>query len=603
MQDLQTPEWDLDSEYPGLESSELKADQARVQALIADLQALGPGLIGDDVMNTAQKMALLQKEAEMLLYNITSYTYLKRSTDLKNSQARTLYEQFRKLGSQLSQAVQPLQQFVLRTSESVFEQFLQHPELADSHFFYRHQRQNRDRLLPLEQEQLLTSLELEGFQTWGNLYTNLAGSVDVEITNAEGETESVGVARLLSLLGDKEDSLRQRAFQGLNQVFTTHQETCAAILNALAGWRLEVAQRRSHTIETNFLTSPLYSNRMQPQTLETMMEVAFQQRELSQHVLKLQARLMGKDQLDPWDSLAPAPELGEASPLLSYPEAMDLIVEAFQEIHPEMGRFARLMQEQNWIDAAAQAHKAPGAFCSGFAKSRTPRVLMTYLGSHSNLITLAHEIGHAFHSWVMREMPRRETRYPMSLAETASTFAETVVRHRLLELAPTPAARLAILWQEVSAIPRFLINIPVRYRFEQAFYQQRSSRTLGPDDFKQLMAETWNDWHGDSMSAADEMFWASKMHFYITDPSFYNFPYTFGYLFSQAIYAERAKRGEGFFDFYTALLRDTGRMTVEQLAEKHFQQSISAPAFWEPCIAILQNYAQQFEALIKELGH
>lgn len=595
MQDLQTPEWDIDSEYPGLDSPELERDRAQVQLWVDELASLHQGLQGPDALATAQVMAGLQKQAQLLLFNLLNYASLKRSTDIKNHAARELLDALRKLGVKFDQALQPFEQFVLRADAATYEKFLDHPELADSHFFYGRQRHNTERLLPLEQENLLSGLETDGFEAWSNLYTNLAGSIDYQLIEANGETVTVGVARLLSLLGDSSDLMRQRAWEGLNQVFTTHQETCAAILNAMAGWRLEMCQRRSHTVPTGFLDGPLHANRMESGTLDAMMDVVKAKRGLGQRAFGQMARVLGKSQVNAWDGQAPAPEA--ESRLISYPEAMDMIVAAFNEVDPSMGQFARMMQENNWIDAAAQPHKTPGAFCSGFIKSRTPRVLLTYLGNPASLITLAHELGHAFHSWVMRDMPVRQTRYPMSLAETASTFAETVVRNYLLRQAGSREEKLSILWQEINSIPRFTLNIPVRYEFEKRFYEGRSSAYFTPEDLRKLMGDVWREWNGDATAEADEMFWATKLHFYISEPSFYNFPYTFGYLFSQGIYAERARRGGDFFGFYTDLLRDTGRMTVEELIQKHFGVSPQSPAFWEGCFEILEGYLQAFEAL------
>ncbi|PKL77314.1 MAG: oligoendopeptidase F [Candidatus Melainabacteria bacterium HGW-Melainabacteria-1] len=596
MQDLQTPEWDIDSEYPGLDSLALQQDRDKVKACVNELKALSAGLEGDDPLPTAQRMAVIQKQAQLLLYNLISYAYLKRSTNIKNHDARELLDGLRKLGVRLDQALQPLEQYLLRADDETFGRFLAAPELADSDFYYAQLRHTGARLLPLEQENLLSGLEMDGFQAWSTLYTNLTGSIDYVLKGEDDQPETVGVARLLALLGDRSDLMRRRAWEGLNEVFETHQEACAAILNAMAGWRLELCERRSHTAPTHFLDGPLHLNRMQRGSLDAMMGVVKERKALGQQAFDQMARVLGKPKLDPWDSQAPAPDDGSAQ-LLNFNQAMDLIVDAFSEVDPSMGEFARMMQQKHWIDAAPLAHKAPGAFCSGFLKSRTPRVLMTYLGSQANLITLAHELGHAFHSWVMRDMPVRQTRYPMSLAETASTFAETVVRDYLLRHSRNPQEKLAILWQEVASIPRFTLNLPVRYEFERRFYEARPGYYFTPEDLRSLMRETWNDWHGESVSAADEMFWATKLHFYISEPSFYNFPYTFGYLFSQGIYAERAKRGEGFFGFYTELLRDTGRMDVEQLVQKHFGTSPQDPAFWTGCFSILEGYLKDFETL------
>lgn len=597
---ISAPEWELHSEYPGFDSPEYQSDLQHIENSIEELRLLSAGLAGPEALSQAQRMAVMQKEADLLLYNLSSYAYLSRSTDSKHAQARTALDHLRKLGVKLTQSLQPLQQFVLRSDDKTFAEFLAGPGLEDSQFYYQHQREMASTLLPLEHENLLSGLRLDGHHAWGHLYNNLTSAIEYEL-DLDGEKETVGVAHLLSMLSDKENHVRQAAFEGLNTVFTTHQETCAAILNALSGWRLEMCKRRSHTQSIDFLTEPLHSNRMQRGTLNTMIEVSRQHKGLGQKMLNLQARLLKKETLDPWDGQAPAPEFGSKKPPLPFEEAMDIIVNAFNEVDPSMGSFARMMQEKQWIDAADLPHKTPGAFCSGFPKSRTPRVLMTYMGTASNLTTLAHELGHAFHSWVMRDMPLRETRYPMCLAETASTFAETVVRHYLLREAKTPEEKLSILWEEVSAIPRFLINLPVRYEFERQFYEARENKSFSAEEFKALMADTWQDWHGHSMSQPDDMFWATKLHFYMAERSFYNFPYTFGYLFSQGIYAQKAQRGDNFFEFYTELLRDTGRMQVEDLVRKHFELPLDTPVFWQQCVNILEQYAQDFEGLLTEL--
>ncbi len=599
MSEITAPQWELNSEYPGFESDAFTGDLTRVQELIKELNACAPGLAGDDALAEAQRMAVLQKEGDLLLYNLSSYAYLNRSTDLKNTEARKALDHLRKLGVKLTQSLQPLQQFVLRATDDVFADFLSAPELKDSVFYYQHQRELSSTLLPLPHENLVSGLQLDGHHAWGHLYTNLSGSIEHDIEH-EGQTRTVGVAHLLSMLSDKKEATRKVAYEGLHTVFGTHQETCAAILNALAGWRLEMCERRSHITPVDFMSAPLHSNRMRRGTLNTMIDTAREHRGLGQKMLKLQAQLLHKDTFAPWDDMAPAPEL-ETTPPLPFEKAMDIIVDAFNEVDPSMGQFARMMQEKQWIDAAPLPHKTPGAFCAGFPKSRTPRVLMTYLGSASNLTTLAHELGHAFHSWVMRDMPLRETRYPMCLAETASTFAETVVRNYMLRQAKTPEEKLPILWEEVSAIPRFLINLPVRYEFERTFYENRSQKAFTAEDFKTLMGDTWKEWYGDAMTDTNNMFWATKLHFYMAERSFYNFPYTFGYLFSQGIYAQREAKGSNFFGFYTDLLRDTGRMQVEPLVQKHFQLPLDTPVFWEQCIRILENYAHQFETLVQEI--
>jgi oligoendopeptidase F len=153
----------------------------------------------------------------------------------------------------------------------------------------------------------------------------------------------------------------------------------------------------------------------------------------------------------------------------------------------------------------------------------------------------------------------------MTLAETASIFAENIVRDHLISKAESVDDKLEMLWEELSSALALMINIPVRYEFEKAFYERRQEGELTADDFCELMSETWKDWYGDVMSEADPYFWASKLHFSISGVSFYNYPYLFGFLFSKGIYAQREAKGERFYDDYVDLLRDTGNMMAEEV--------------------------------------
>jgi oligoendopeptidase F len=234
-------------------------------------------------------------------------------------------------------------------------------------------------------------------------------------------------------------------------------------------------------------------------------------------------------------------------------------------------------------------------------KSKTPRVYTTYTGGMSDVITLAHELGHAFHGWVMRDLPDAQQTYGMSIAETASTFGESVVRDALLEAATDDAARFRILWEDCSALPTFVLNIPTRFEFERKFYDLREERPQRPAEIKALMSNAWEAWYGDCLSEPDPMFWASKLHFYISGTSFYNFPYLFGYLFSLGVHAQRERLGADFYDAYVALLRDTGRMTAEALAQKHLGADLTKPDFWRASVASMHSKVDQFEALAAQL--
>ena len=226
---------------------------------------------------------------------------------------------------------------------------------------------------------------------------------------------------------------------------------------------------------------------------------------------------------------------------------------------------------------------------------------MTYGGDLGSISTLAHEAGHAFHSWMMRDLPLDLMSYPMTLAETASIFAETVLKDHYVKTAKGSLDRYLAAWEDATSAYAFILLVPQRFDFEKAVYEKIQSRGLSASEFKKLYTDTEKEVYGDTLTEVPEMGWASTLHYYISGLSFYNFPYTFGYLFSLGVYAQKDKLGDSFFQKYIDLLRDTGRMTAEELAEKHLGVDLTQHAFWEDALGMVSKQITHFESLVDEL--
>ena len=216
--------------------------------------------------------------------------------------------------------------------------------------------------------------------------------------------------------------------------------------------------------------------------------------------------------------------------------------------------------------------------------------------------TLAHELGHAFHSYVMKDLPYLNQSYAMNVAETASTFAETIINYAALENAKTTEEKIALLNAKLEGATGMFLNIHARFLFEDAFYKERAKGIVSEQRLNTLMLQAQKEAYGDSLSTYHPHFWCSKLHFFIDRVPFYNFPYTFGFLFSLGIYAEYLKNPEGFEDRYIALLKDTGSMKVEDLAEKHLGVDLTKEDFWVEGIKIMEKDAKEFIRLTKELN-
>ncbi|WP_454441707.1 M3 family oligoendopeptidase [Vibrio bathopelagicus] len=596
---MTTPSWDLSIAYRDLDDAKIEQDIELIQQCI---ELLYLHVEKRHIILAMQNAIQTSEAAGTLLSTINTFANCHASVDATHTEAKALLGRVAKLNSEMSQAFSPYEDTLIHAEPEFVNAVLEHDsaDVAGQRFAIESSRKLSSSRLSVAEEQLLAAMKVDGRDGWGRLYDNLTGSLKLSL-KLDGEDEALGFSQAASLLYGSEFDKQEPAWRAVQGAMKTHQESFASILNALAGWRLTENKKRSKISDVHFLDPSLHGSRIVPETLETMMSVAKANRAVGQKAGLLMARVHGLDEMKPWNHLAAMPPLGDAeSKVYPFDEAIEVIKTAFAEVNPEMAEFVALMVENGWIDAAPAANKRLGAYCTKFAATRTPLVFMTWSGSRSDLMTLAHELGHAFHNWVMKDMPLCQTRYPMTLAETASIFAENIVRDHLLQQAQTRNEKLEMLWEELSSSLALMVNIPVRFEFEKAFYEQREKGELTAKQLCDLMETTWKDWYGDAMTEADPYFWASKLHFSISQVSFYNYPYLFGYLFSKGVYAQRDAKGEQFYGDYVSLLRDTGSMMAEEVVQKHLGMDLTHADFWQQSIDMVKVQIDEFERLLNQ---
>ncbi|MCR9366349.1 M3 family oligoendopeptidase [Vibrio antiquarius] len=598
---MTTPSWDLSIVYNDLSDPRIQDDIALVEQCIDLLNKQSADCGNVEIMQNA---ILTNEAASRLAGTVANFASCYASVDATNSEAKSLLGKMTRIFSELSQAFSPFDLTLTHADEEFILRVLDHenPDISGQAFSILNSRKLADTRLSNAEEQLLAAMSVDGKSAWGNLYDNLTGSLKVKLEYADGKSEELGFSQAASILYGAEFERQEAAWRGVQDAMQTHQESFAAILNALAGWRLTENKKRSTKREVHFLEPSLHGSRIQAETLNAMMTVAKDSRAIGQKAGLLMAQVHGLDEMKPWNHLAAMPALSGEAKVYDFDEAIDVICEAFETVNPEMSEFVRLMVQNGWIDAAPNASKRLGAYCTKLPATRTPLVFMTWSGSRSDLMTLAHELGHAFHNWVIRDLPLCQTYYPMTLAETASIFAENIVRDHLISKAESVDEKLEMLWEELSSALALMINIPVRYEFEKSFYERRQDGELTADEFCELMSETWKEWYGDVMSEPDPYFWASKLHFSIDSVSFYNYPYLFGFLFSKGIYAQRETKGEAFYTDYINLLRDTGCMMAEDVVEKHLSMDLTQPTFWQQSVELVREKVDEFERLLAQRG-
>lgn len=615
MTTLAGPTWDLTSEFNELNDPKLAQALATLETKTTSLAHgckefepwLNASELQRDQLNAGLSLKVpallkLRDDAKTLLGDAMTYCHCRLSVDGTLAEAKKLSSNLDVLESQFSVALKPLTLWLTLTDDKTIASVLALPGMATEAFAIRRLRSLKDQTLSLEQEAMLENLAIHGPVAFGRLYDDLTGTMKCPVTK-DGKSHEIGLAEAANWLMSGDESIRRNTFAGLDKTFRAHEESFAAIINHLTGWRHSVLEMRSHKIRQHYLNPPLYLSSITRETLDAMMHALESNRDIGQQAAQAQAHLLGKKALDPWDLAAPLPEKVGKKPLtLSFEEGMDVVCSAFGGMADEMQTFAKMMAKNRWIDASTGPNKRPGAYCTEFLGSRQPRVYMTYSGSLSNVGTLAHELGHALHAWVMRDMALSELSYPMTLAETASIFAEFLLSDHLMHtMQEKPEDLLAILWENAGDAVGYLTNIPARFAMECAFNEHRKKGPLTPSDLRSLTDQAWRHWYGDSLSTPNSMFWASKLHFSIAGLSFYNFPYSFGYLFSLSVFARREQFGKDFFRAYTALLRDTGRMSAEDVAKKHLGANISDPGFWQNALDIVRGRVTKFTEVASAL--
>jgi len=599
---MNAPAWSLASAYSSITSAEFIADQKYIESqipIITETCSKLEALHAQGSLEPFVELIMLCEKCEMLVRSLSGFTSALTTVDTTRNDVIAMDSKITELSSRLEQSSKPLDSFIVKADESFVDKLLSRTELRAHAFTWRNARTQKPHLLSDNEETLLAGLEVSGHSAWETMYYNMIGAMKCEV-ELNGKNETLSLSEAYAILYGNSEVDRKNAWHAIQATWKNNQVPAAAIVNALAGWRIEVSQKRSKIKPMNFLTQALHDNRIEEETLKALISCCRQNLEQLRRAPRAMAKVAGKPKLDPWDLTASCPALSQgATPTVrTYPEGLNLVTESFAATNTAMADFAKLMDKNAWVDARVLPTKSTGGYCTELVKSREPRVFMTYNGSTNDISTLAHEFGHAYHYWVMRDLELTESSYPSTLAETASVFAEQTLRDHLNENSKNHDEKMEAGWSEMESILAYLIDIPTRFDFEKKFHEKRQEQTLSAEELCKLMDDTHKDWYGDTCSGFNTLFWATKLHFSGSGSGFYNFPYAFGYLFAMSLYARRKERGPSFNETYVAILRDTGRMTAEELIQKHLGEDIRKPQFWQKSIDMAIEKIAAFEKLI-----
>jgi len=582
--------WDLEVFYEG--GSNSAAFLQELKGMDEDIEGLDAALLAEP--NEIAMMTELLQSIIIRLRETESFVSCLLAQNMRDTAANSLSDRVKTLSAKFLGVLTRFDNVLRGLDDSEWEKLLTHPQLADVAFSLTERRELAKQKMAPELEALVGDLAVDGYHGWGDYYNVIVSRAKFNDVGADGEKKVLSAGQMHNRLSDGDREIRKAAFAEWEREWSEQADLCAETLNRISGFRLKLYDKRGWD---SVLQEPLQMNRMSEATLEAMWSAIQESKQVLVRYLERKAKLLDVEKLDWHDVEAP---IGSATKTIPYDEAAAFIIEQFRTFSPDLADFSELAFRDGWIEAEDRPGKRPGGFCTSFPKSGQTRVFMTYSGTASNISTLAHELGHAYHQHVMNDLPALSQEYAMNVAETASTFAELIVSDQALKTVTEDEEKLGLLEDKIQRSVAFFMNIHARFLFETRFYSRRSEGLVSVEELNALMEEAQREAYCDMLGEVHPHFWASKLHFYLTDVPFYNFPYTFGYLFSAGIYAKALKEGPDFKDKYVALLRDTGRMTVEQLAKKHLDVNVEEMDFWRDAVALTAVDVDQFIEMTNE---
>ncbi|MFV0559038.1 MAG: M3 family oligoendopeptidase [Enterococcus sp.] len=589
--------WDLESIFVG--GSDSVALQERLTLLDEQLTALTTTINAWDGELTGCVTIMEQQAITSNGFSqIASFTGALMSQDVHDNQAKLLSGQLYDKLPAYQLAMTIFKKKLAALTAEKWQTLTQAPEIQPVAFRLGEMHRDGQKLLSEAEENIINTLALDGLNAWSSHYDTIVASIKIPFVDQDGQTHELSAGQAFNkMMGDPDANVRQQLFTNWEQAWQEKAPIFTDTLNHLIGFRLST-QKLHQT--TDFLAEPLEYNRLEKSTLDTMWATISKNKQPFIDFLQRKAQLLGKEKMDWQDQDAPL-VLGDLKEkTFTFDEAAEFIITNFEPFSPEMANLAKTAFEKQWIEAEDRPGKRPGGYCTSLPESQESRIFMTYSNSINEVATLAHELGHAFHSSVMWDLPAVNQDYAMNVAETASTFAELVVADATLKAAQTKEEKINLIDIKMQNALAMFLNIHARFIFESNFHAERQKGLVAEETITELMLTAQKEAYHESLGAYHPHFWSAKLHFFIDDVPFYNFPYTFGYLFSLGIYAFAQEKGADFEAAYIELLKDTASMTTEDLAQKHLGVDLSQPDFWQAGIDQLLTDINEFMELTQE---
>ena len=577
-------EWDLSPLYEGIETEKFQNDLKALTEKVEALNAFAAKLPEEDRGAVLHRALELQEQVSTLVMPLFDYAGLRSAVNTSDEEAVNAEAKLQKLLSETSAAQAALQAYVGKTA-NLEELIAADPFLGEYAYLLRTMQDDAKYVLDEKVEEALAKMDLSGGAAWGNLQAYLSSTVTADY---RGEKKPLSAVRNLAY--DADPQVRKDAYDAELACYDKIKDGVCFALNSIKQQVTTEAELRK---AGSPLEMTLRRSRMQKTTLDAMIQAIEEYLPVFWKYLRAKAKMLGYEGgLKWWDMFAP---MGKNTAAYTVEDAKKYLDDHFRPFAPDMADMMMRAFDDAWIDFYPRAGKVGGAFCANLPFLRQSRVLTNFDGSFSDIVTLAHELGHAYHGMMIENHRPLNLDYSMPVAETASTFNETVVMNAALDEATDREVKLGLLESQLQDTTQIMCDIMSRYWFETAVFEKAKEGFAFPNELCAMMKEAQKRGYGDGLDldTLNPYMWVCKSHYYSSGLSFYNFPYAFGGLFAAGLYAQYRKQGEAFLPKYRALLKATTVASVEDVA-KMADIDLGDVSFWRSSLEIFKARVEQF---------
>lgn len=580
-------EWSLDILYKGFQDEKYQKDKARLQTLTEEITAFSAGLADTAEEETALRKAVdYLEQYQLLSTRLVYYVALRQSVNTSDSETVNEMNAIEKQLSLSSKPMAVIHKFIAGIEE-LGTYLEKDPKLAAYQYLFAEMKKEAKHLLSDDVEDVIAKLNISAGSAWGSMQSFLTSTLEVEYRD-----NVITFPEVRNMAHSEDVEVRKDAFAAELKALEKIKDAVSFSLNSIKTQVNTISGLRGYE---SALDMTLIQAKMKRETLEAMLEAIQEALPFFHKYLKHKAKIMGHEKGLPWyDMFAP---IGETTTKFTTEEAKEYLLKHFRGFADDLADMVEEAFDQEWIDFYPRKGKVGGAFCENIPFERQSRILTNFTGTLSDVVTLAHELGHAYHGLNIQEHLPLNVDYSMPVAETASTFNEAIIMEAVIRES-VGREKIALIESQLQDVTQIICDIYSRYLFETAVFDKCKTGFLFADELKEIMLEAQRTAYGDGLDHdyLHPYMWVLKGHYYSENLSFYNFPYAFGGLFARGLYEKYKYEGEAFVPKYRALLNATTVMSVEDAA-KQAEIDLEDPQFWRTSLRTIEELIEEFVQL------